>query len=113
MSIPLGVALEMIRLSLGLGDNFADGMIAKQIIEMPRPASVIPTSYVKAHWRNYAVVCMETNVKRPDPPRCKRRAGKRVPLCSVSSRLGVIVPLAELGPGKRALSARAPRLFGT
>jgi hypothetical protein len=29
----LGVALEMTRVSLGLGDNFADGLIAKRIVE--------------------------------------------------------------------------------
>jgi len=32
----LGVALEMTRISLGLGDNFANGMIAKQIIEIAK-----------------------------------------------------------------------------
>ena len=29
----LGVALEETRISLGLGDNFADGIIAKRIVE--------------------------------------------------------------------------------
>jgi hypothetical protein len=29
----LGVALDMTRESLGLGDNFADGIIAKRIVE--------------------------------------------------------------------------------
>jgi hypothetical protein len=29
----LGVALEMTRVALGLGDNFADGIIAKRIVE--------------------------------------------------------------------------------
>jgi hypothetical protein len=29
----LGVALEMTRVSLGLADNFADGIIAKRIVE--------------------------------------------------------------------------------
>jgi hypothetical protein len=32
----LGVALEMTRVSLGLGDDFANGMIAKQIIEIAK-----------------------------------------------------------------------------
>jgi hypothetical protein len=32
----LGVALEMTRLSLGLEDNFANGMIAKQIIGLAK-----------------------------------------------------------------------------
>jgi hypothetical protein len=30
----LAVALEMTRVSLGLTDNFADGIIAKQIVEL-------------------------------------------------------------------------------
>jgi hypothetical protein len=30
----LGVALEMTRVSLGLADNFADGIIAKRIVEL-------------------------------------------------------------------------------
>jgi hypothetical protein len=32
----LGVALEMTRISLGLGDDFANGVIAKQIIEIAK-----------------------------------------------------------------------------
>jgi hypothetical protein len=32
----LGVALEMTRVSLGLGDNFADGIIAKRIVELAK-----------------------------------------------------------------------------
>ena len=32
----LGVALEMSRVSLGLADNFADGVIAKRIIELAK-----------------------------------------------------------------------------
>ena len=32
----LAVALEMTRISLGLEDNFANGMIAKQIIEIAK-----------------------------------------------------------------------------
>jgi hypothetical protein len=32
----LGVALEMTRVSLGLGDNFADGLIAKRIVELAK-----------------------------------------------------------------------------
>jgi hypothetical protein len=32
----LGVALEMARVSLGLGDNFADGIIAKRIVELAK-----------------------------------------------------------------------------
>ena len=32
----LGVALEETRIALGLGDNFADGMIAKRIVELAK-----------------------------------------------------------------------------
>ena len=32
----LGVALEMTRASLGLADNFADGIIAKRIVELAK-----------------------------------------------------------------------------
>jgi hypothetical protein len=32
----LGVALEKTRISLGLGDNFADGIIAKRIVELAK-----------------------------------------------------------------------------
>jgi hypothetical protein len=32
----LGVALKMTRVSLGLGDNFADGIIAKRIVELAK-----------------------------------------------------------------------------
>jgi hypothetical protein len=38
----LDVALEMTRV-------FANGIIAKQIISLPKPASAIPISYVRAH----------------------------------------------------------------
>src|SRR5215831_17015963 len=58
----LGVALEMTRVSLGLGDNFADGIIAKRIV--PRPASAIPISCLKARSRNYAGICTQTNKQR-------------------------------------------------
>ena len=32
----LDVALKMTRVSLGLGDNFADGIIAKRIVELAK-----------------------------------------------------------------------------
>jgi hypothetical protein len=32
----LGAALEMTRVSLGLGDNFADGIIIKRIVELAK-----------------------------------------------------------------------------
>ena len=38
----LGVALEMTRVSLGLGDNFADGIIAKRIVELAKAGECNP-----------------------------------------------------------------------
>ena len=79
----LSAALEETRISLGLGDNFADGIIAKRIVELARQASEIPLSCVKAQSRNYAGICSETNrgdaawvaqeAKTP-PPRCRLRS---------------------------------------
>jgi len=45
----LAGALEKTRASLGLADNFADGIIATRLVELPGPASAISTSCVKAH----------------------------------------------------------------
>ena len=45
----LHVALEMTRAALGLADDFANGIIAKQIVELARPESCIPTFCAKAH----------------------------------------------------------------
>jgi hypothetical protein len=36
MSIPMGVALEKTRVSLGLADDFANGIIAKRIVELAK-----------------------------------------------------------------------------
>jgi hypothetical protein len=44
----LDVALEMTRAALGLADDFANGIIARRIVELAR-AGEIPTFYVKAH----------------------------------------------------------------
>jgi hypothetical protein len=45
----LRIALERTRVSLGLTDDLADGLIAKQIIDLPKQASAIPISCPKAH----------------------------------------------------------------
>jgi len=45
----LGVALEETRIALGLGDNFADGMIANEIVELAKAGERNPVSCVKAH----------------------------------------------------------------
>jgi hypothetical protein len=39
----LGVALEMTRVSLGLADDFANGIIAKQVIELAKAGERNPT----------------------------------------------------------------------
>jgi hypothetical protein len=38
----LDVALKMTRVSLGLGDNFADGIIAKRIVELAKAGECNP-----------------------------------------------------------------------
>jgi hypothetical protein len=45
----LDVALEMTRAALGLADGYANGIIARQIVELARAGSGIPIFYVKAH----------------------------------------------------------------
>jgi hypothetical protein len=57
----LRVALERTRLSLGFTDDLADGIIAKQIIELAKAGERNPDLYVKAHWRNCGRVCTETS----------------------------------------------------
>ena len=44
----LDVALEMTRISLRLEDDFANGMIAKQLIEIAKTGERNPDPYVKA-----------------------------------------------------------------
>src|SRR5262249_2570822 len=66
----LGVALEMTRVSLGLADDFADGIITKRIVER------VPISCVKARSRNYAGICTETNKQKT--PRLPRPTGRLV-----------------------------------
>jgi len=56
----LDVALKMTRVSLGLGDNFADGIIAKRIVELAKAGERNPSiSCLKARSRNYAGICTE------------------------------------------------------
>ena len=42
----LGVALEMTRISLGLTDDLADGIIAKQIVELAQDRRAQSRSFV-------------------------------------------------------------------
>src|SRR5262245_38623662 len=55
----LAVALEMTRISLGLEDDFANGMIAKQLIEIAKTGE-----------RNPDLLC-EGSSKRSDPPQAR------------------------------------------
>jgi hypothetical protein len=57
----VGVALEKARVSLGLADDFANGIIAKRMIKLRRSASGVPICYARAPSRNYAGICLETN----------------------------------------------------
>src|SRR5437870_4187274 len=45
----LGVALEKTRVSLGLGDNFADGIIAKRIVELAKAGERLPARRRQLH----------------------------------------------------------------
>jgi hypothetical protein len=45
----LRVALQETRMSLGLADNLAEGIIARRVVELAEGASEIPISYAKAH----------------------------------------------------------------
>jgi hypothetical protein len=45
----LRIALQKTRMSLGLADNLADGIIARRVVELAKGASEIPISYAKAH----------------------------------------------------------------
>jgi hypothetical protein len=64
----LSAALEMTRVSLGLADDFANGIIAKRISELPKPASGIPICYARVPSRNYASICLETNRDKSSKP---------------------------------------------
>jgi hypothetical protein len=57
----LNVVLEMTRVSLGLKDDLANGIIAKRIIELAKAGESIPISCVKARSSNYAGICTATN----------------------------------------------------
>src|SRR2546423_10453149 len=78
----LDVALEMTRAALGLADDFANGRSPGKSSNLPGPVSGIPIFYVKAHCRNYAGRCSETNgghrPSAPAPPFSEQVAGRLV-----------------------------------
>jgi hypothetical protein len=78
MTIPktkrvLAVALEMTRVSLGLADDFANGIIAKRIIEIAETGERHPDLLARAPSRNYARICLETNRGKIVPSAPARR----------------------------------------
>ena len=59
----LGAALEMTRVSLGIADDFANGIIAKQIIELAKAGERNPDLLCEAQSRNCAGICTATNTE--------------------------------------------------
>jgi len=57
----LDVALKMTRVSLGLEDNFADGIIVKRIVELAKAGECNPICYARAQSSNCAGICTGTN----------------------------------------------------
>ena len=67
----LGVAPEKTRISLGLGDNFADGIIAKRIVELAKAGECNPDLLCQGAIDNCGGICTGTDreiVHAPDPP---------------------------------------------
>jgi len=60
----------MTRVSLGLGDNFADGIIAKRIVELANAGECNSDLYARAQSSNCAGICTGTDreiVRAPRP----------------------------------------------
>src|SRR5262245_33183621 len=75
----LGVALEKTRASLGVPDHFANGMIAKQIIEIAQtgeshPDLLCECALKKLRWHSYSDEHGD-HPSRPDPPRLGKAGG--------------------------------------
>src|SRR5262249_41079022 len=58
---------------------------------LPRPASAIPVSYVKAQSRNYASICSETNRGPSGAPNLVRSAGWKLPFVIQCPHATIIV----------------------
>src|SRR5215469_13084691 len=63
------VALEMTRVSLGLTDDLADGIIAKQIVELAKTGERNPDLLCEAALKKLHGICIATSTLR-----AKRRA---------------------------------------
>jgi len=67
----LGVALEKTRVFLGLADDFADGIIAKRLIELAKAGECNPDLLCQGAIDNCGGICTGTDreiVHAPDPP---------------------------------------------
>jgi hypothetical protein len=73
----LHVALERTRAALGLTDELADGIIAKQLIRLVEAGERDPDRLCEGAL-NYAGICSETNtgVKAPRPAGSSHSAGR-------------------------------------
>jgi hypothetical protein len=65
----LGVALEMTRVSLGLADDFANGIIAKRIIELAEAGERNPVLLCEGALKKFAGICTATNTGSSKSPR--------------------------------------------
>ena len=57
----LAVALEMTRVSLGLTDDLADGIIAKQIVELAKTGERNPDRLCEVALKKYMSICTATS----------------------------------------------------
>jgi hypothetical protein len=69
----LDVALEMTRISLGLEDDFANGMIAKRLIELAKAGECNPDNRPTA--RTFVRGLTGRSYQRPGPPSLRATAG--------------------------------------
>jgi hypothetical protein len=60
----LAVALEMTRVSLGLTDDLADGIIAKQIVELAKTGERNPDLLCEAALKKLHGICIATSTLR-------------------------------------------------
>src|SRR5262245_21523744 len=87
----LAVALEMTRVSLGLTDDLADGIIAKQIVELAKTGERNPDLLCEAALKKLHGICIATSTLR-----AKRRAS---PLGLASLLLSLAVCRSRMNCG--------------
>jgi hypothetical protein len=81
----LDVALEMTRISLRLEDDFANGMIVKQLIESAKTGERNPDLLCEGVLKILRGICTATSTgdhpSRPDPPRARDGPGDLATTC--------------------------------